>query len=121
MIKWLALKGTDCFALHWPGSEHQGRTFIGMLAEDTEHPALILGTQVKKAVPGNQPIETAAEGQFAHIGNHPELFRKAAAAKFDQRQRCIDAREVITVGDEIAGNRLTRTAAYIENGAAIGQ
>ena len=86
VIKRLSLKGPDRFALPRSGREHQSRTVIGVLPENCEHAALILRVQMEKTVPGNQTVKAAAKREFSHIGNHPELFRKSGATKFDQRQ-----------------------------------
>ncbi|MNW04365.1 hypothetical protein D3C71_2004460 [compost metagenome] len=84
MVKRFSLKGPRRFPVSRPGREHQCGAVIGVLPENTEHAALIVGLQMEKTMPGNQPVEAATQHEFTHIGDHPALFRKSGAANFYQ-------------------------------------
>ena len=66
VIQRLAAEGADRFAMPRAAGEHQGGVRGGMFSEDGEHPALILRTKVKEAVPGGEVValgdEIAADG-----------------------------------------------------------
>src|SRR5437763_14603424 len=50
-------KGPDCLAMQWTAREHQRSARSGVLAENRKHPALIFGTQMEEAVPGENTVE----------------------------------------------------------------
>lgn len=71
VIEGLALELTDCFSAGRPGREHERRTACGVLFEDGEHPALIIGRQMKRAVPGQNAVIAKIKLQVAHVRDNP--------------------------------------------------
>ena len=91
MIERLALEAADRFAMRRTAGEHQSRPWCGMVREDLEHPALIIGRQVEERIPGDQSAETASKCELAHVGDLPVALGKALPAQGDHRRGGIDA------------------------------
>ncbi len=89
-----------------------------MARKDLEHAALVLRRQVEERIPGDQPVEAAAKGEAAHVGDLPVAFGKAGPAQRDHRRGGIDTGDGMAVFDEMAGDRLPGAAADIEDRGA---
>lgn len=83
MIERFALQYANRVTLGVPTGEHQRRPWCGMSAETSEHGALIIGREVKKAVPGEQPCELLAKIKLSHIC---KTRRRAWQVALEQRE-----------------------------------
>lgn len=82
-----------------------------------KHRGLVFRSEVEEAVPGEDAVEAAAEGEGAHVGNDPLLSGKARAGDFEERGRGVDAGNAVSLGDQVSGNRQGRAAAKVEDGS----
>jgi hypothetical protein len=92
-----------------------------VLPEDRKHPTLVLVAQVEKAVPGEEAVEGAAEGQRPHVGDTPVLEREALPADADELRRRVRARYGMAFLDEVPPDRLGGAAPDVEDRGARGQ
>src|SRR5215212_2887018 len=60
------------------GDEEERRAGRGVVAEDSEHRPLVVGAQVKEAIPGQDSLEARAEAGRAHVAYDPARVREAA-------------------------------------------
>jgi len=121
MVERFAAERPHCHAVARPAGEHQSGMRRRVRAEDRKHPALIVPRQMKETVPREQAVERLPEGQRAHVGDVPSASRKTRPAEIDHRGRRVDAVNLIARSHEIARNRLARSAANVEDRAALGQ
>ena len=118
MVERLALPFADPLAGAMAGGEHQSGAGAGMGGEAGEQCALVVGGEMEDTVPGDQAVEAAAEIERAHVGDQPLLLREALPAQGDQRGGAIDAGHGEAALDQVAGDRLARAAAQVEDGRA---
>lgn len=80
VVEGLILECADGFAVGRAGGEKQGGARRGVLGEDGEHGALVIGGEMKEAVPGDDAGEALVAGKGAHVGDKPSVGREAGAA-----------------------------------------
>src|SRR5262245_10256493 len=106
VIERLAMEGANGFAMAGPTRKQQCRRRRGVLAENREHPALMLRSEMKETVPGEETVKSLAEGERSHIRHKPARARKSPLADLNHRRRGIDTRQRIASSDEKARDRL---------------
>ena len=84
----------DGFAVGGARIEHEHGRPGAVGGEDVEHEPLVVGAEVKEAVPGEHPIERPAKGQGAHVRDHPVLVGQALATDRDHRGRSVHPRHM---------------------------
>src|SRR4051794_15251120 len=99
MIKRLAVKFADAFAMPRSAGEQQGGAGRRVRAENRKHVALIVRRQVKETVPCDQTRKSLCQCQRAHVGDEPALAWQAAAAGRNEARRRVDPRDLITLSD----------------------
>jgi hypothetical protein len=67
MIEWIAFQLAEGASFFISAREHQGGARRGMSLKPCEHGTLIVGREMKKAVPSEQPPETPIQGKLAHV------------------------------------------------------
>jgi hypothetical protein len=67
VVERVAFKTTDAFAVGGPACEHQSRARRSMSPKDRKHAPLTVMIQVEEAVPGEDSVEGASQGQRSHI------------------------------------------------------
>jgi hypothetical protein len=90
-------------------------------AKDVEHPALVVGREMKEAVPGEDPVELAGELQRPHVPEQPRVAGETLAAQRKQRRRRVDARHPEPACRHVERDRSTRTAAQVQHACAARQ
>ena len=78
VIQRIPLQLADCASLFAAACEHQSGARRGMGLEPREHRTLIVGREVKEAIPGEQPREAPAQGKLAHIHQMRGRMRQVA-------------------------------------------
>ena len=116
MIQRIAAIRTNCLAMRQSGIEHQYAPDNGVGGEYGEHGSLIIGLQVKKAVPRQDPVEAPAECHGTHVCMHPLLARHSVPAQRYQTRRGIDPGNLQAVGNHAGANRLAAAATKIQDG-----
>src|SRR4051794_29460978 len=72
-----------------------------MPSEDREHLPLVLGTEVKEAIPSQDAVETPIQRQRTHVCYEPSLVRKTFFAHADEGWRRIDAGHLAALLDQL--------------------
>src|SRR5262245_52490561 len=121
VIERLAMEGANGFAVAGPTRKQQCRRRRGVLAENREHPPLMLRSEMKETVPGEETVKSLAEGERSHIRHQPARARKTPLADLNHCRRGIDARQRISSIDEKTRDRLGCSAANIENATTLRQ
>ena len=86
--------------------------------KDRKHRALFVLIEMEEAVPGDDRVEAAAEGERAHVGFDPGAFGEALPADGDHGGRGVHAGDGVAALDEMARDRLAGAAAKIEDTGA---
>jgi len=120
VIERLPVEVVDRLAVRRSRREQQQPARRDVSAEDREHGALVLNTQVEEAVPGDDGAEGFIQRQRAHVAHHPRHGRKTLGGQGDHGGRCIDAGHAAAGVDQIAGDGLARAAAEIQHMAVLG-
>ena len=85
MIKRFAAIGADGLARGRPAREHERSAGLCMGGKDGKHRALVVGSEVEEAVPGDDPAEAATEVEPPHVAYAPVVLREARYTQSDQR------------------------------------
>ncbi len=87
MVQGIAAELANRLAVLRTGIEHQHCSCRGVRVEHREHLPLGGGIEMKKAVPGQDAVETAPKRQLTHVGHEPFMAGQALVAKRDHRRR----------------------------------
>lgn len=121
MVERVAAVDADGLAACGAGVEHENGAGRRVGRKDFEHPSLIVGLQVEKAVPGQHAVVALAEHKRTHVPNDPALARHPFAAQRDQRRRGVDAGDPQPARRQRRRDGIAPAAPEVEHGPAGGQ
>ena len=101
--------------------EQQRRVRVGVEGKTLEQASLVVGDEVKDAVPGDQAVEGPTQCEMAHVADLPGRVRKPRFRQVDQRWRAVDPGHVESKGKQVAADWVTGAASDIEDGCSFGE
>ncbi len=104
----------DALAPVRAAGEHERGAGCRMGGEGGEHGTLIVGGEVKEAVPGQKPVEFPPEPQMPHVGQHHVMVRQVPAKHLHHRPGPVDSGHLAPTCGEPERQRIARPAAHVQ-------